>query len=1320
MDKQRHGPLLCTASMLMLWLSLLYVPPLHAHNGALAIAVPVEGITIDGDLSDWPAEMVRHPIPYQEDGDPLKGAEDFKGVFRIGYNVQENALYVAVEVEDESVVREAKGEARWDTQETCEIYVEVHHKRENTSPIQYYIRGDTCGVYGPGKQEDIAVEAQWEESAYWYEWRIDMGELSNRQVQLHPEMALGFDVSLWDKDEDGSASWMAWGRKVGKYLNSDRLGDLVLVGPDTEMGKIQGKVRWEDMEEGSRLGKVRIQSLTSEELWVQVKTDEQEAYEVALPAGTYRVEAGYRRRETEGVEVEVKKESTARVREMFFAKPPIGWVVQAGDGRTAKGGDGTRQGVWQTFDVADGLPNPVVYSIGQDREGNLWFGTEGSGVSRYDGAQFTTFTTEDGLAHNIVRSILADGQGNLWFGTEGGGVSRYDGKAFTSFTTEDGLAGSHVSAMVEDQEGNLWFGTETGVSRYDGKQFTTFTHKDGLGSNAVGSISVDQAGDLWFGTGEGGVSRYDGKAFKTFSAEDDLAQISVPSIVEDRQGHLWFGTSDRGVSRYDGKAFRTFTTEDGLADNRVTTCLKDRNGDLWFGTFGGGVSRYDGTRFTTFTQEDGLAHNEVFSMLADQEGNLWFGTLSGVSRYGGTQFTVFTQEDGLADEYVRSLLQDRHGQLWFATPRAGVSRYNGKQFTTFTVEDGLASNLVLCMLEDRKGDLWFGTLGGGVSRYDGKKFRTFTPEDGLAGNQVWSIVEGQEGSLWFRTERGGVSRYDGTQFTAPTQDSLGFPLFADREGNLWFAAPGGVSRYDGRTVTTFTTEHGLVSDDVTCVVEDRQGRLWFGTGGGVSHYDGKEFTTFTTEDGLANNGVRSILEDREGNLWFGTAGGVSRYDGLVFQNLLRRDGLVSNFVFDLLQDRNGDIWIATLGGVIRYCSGHSPPGIRLEDVVADRRYGPVGEIGLPSSQQLLIFEFIGRSFKTRWDQMVYVYRLQGYDEAWRQTRESRVEYTHLPIGDYTFQVKAVDRDLTYSEVPAEVRVVIHPPYGGMALVGGLGLALVGLIMASAYGVQRRRERDRAQQALLEQNRALEEANIQIQEANRAKSEFLANMSHELRTPMNSILGFTELMKDGIFGEISETFQEPLDEIHKSGDHLLELINDVLDLSKIEAGRMELHPSECAIEGCIESVASTMRPLAEEKGLKVVTSIQEGLPTCTVDEGRITQVLLNLAGNAVKFAEEGEVEIGVRRQEEDLLLWVRDTGIGIPSEKLEEIFTEFSQVGTVLTREAEGTGLGLSISKRIVEMHGGEIGVESEMGKGSTFWFRIPMEWGVGSREYTTP
>ena len=194
------------------------------------------------------------------------------------------------------------------------------------------------------------------------------------------------------------------------------------------------------------------------------------------------------------------------------------------------------------------------------------------------------------------------------------------------------------------------------------------------------------------------------------------------------------------------------------------------------------------------------------------------------------------------------------------------------------------------------------------------------------------------------------------------------------------------------------------------------------------------FVSFTTEDGLAHNYVSSIFEDREGHLWFGTfGGGVSRYDGRVFQNLLKRHGLTNDAVQDIFQDRNGDIWIATEGGVTRYRPHHTPPHIHLTDVVADRRYGPVGEIRVSTSQEFIAFEFQGRSLYTCWDQMVYVVQLEGYDEDWRPVREGRVEYTDLPRGEYLFQVKAVDRDLNYSEEPAAVRVTVHPPYGQMVL-----------------------------------------------------------------------------------------------------------------------------------------------------------------------------------------------------------------------------------------------------------------------------------------------
>ena len=783
-----------------------------------------------------------------------------------------------------------------------------------------------------------------------------------------------------------------------------------------------------------------------------------------------------------------------------------GKTVVAGSGKAVPAGAGFRQGVWQNFGTEDGLPSNFIYDIIEDRHGNLWFGTWGGGVSRFDGVHFTTFTTEDGLASNFVSSIVEDRQGNLWCGTKRG-VSRFDETHFTTFTTEEGLANNRVRSMVEDRQGNLWFGTEVGgVSRYDGKEFTTFTTEDGLADSWVTSILEDQQGHLWFGTARyffpgRGLSRYDGKEFTTLTTEDGLAHNTVRSIVEDRAGHLWFGT-DGGVSRFDGVHFTTFTTEDGLADDGVSSIMEDRHGTVWILTNVGGLSRFDGTHLTTFTTEDGLAHNRVVSIWEDQHGTLWVGTFGGgVSRLDKDQFTTFTTEDGLAHNRVVSIWEDRHGNLWFGTD-GGVSRFDGTHFTTFTTEDGLAANRVQSFWEDRHGTLWIGTHEGGVSRFDGTKFTTFTNKDGLPANYVSSIVKDREGHLWFGGN--GVSRYDGKEFvTFGVEDGLAgnwvWSMLEDRQGNLWFAHPrasGRVSRYDGARFTTLSIREGLTEESLVegnagarCIVEDRQGNLWFGTeGGGVARYDGQQFTNLTPEDRLGANWVWSMLEDRQGHLWFGSRdGGVNRYDGLVFQTLSRRDGLAHNEVWSIHQDRQGAFWIATDSGLTRYRPSSIPPAIQLE-VAADGRYGSIQELDIPSSQEFVTFKFQGRSMTTRPDGMVYVYRLKGHDDEWRTTRTTEVEYTDLPRGDYVFQVKAVDRDLNYSD-PATVRVTIHPPYGIMVLVGGLGMALVGLVWVSAVAVRRRRERNRAQE-----------------ERDQAREELVAELEQELQTAREMQMG----------------------------------------------------------------------------------------------------------------------------------------------------------------------------------------------------------------------
>ena len=243
---------------------------------------------------------------------------------------------------------------------------------------------------------------------------------------------------------------------------------------------------------------------------------------------------------------------------------------------------------------------------------------------------------------------------------------------------------------------------------------------------------------------------------------------------------------------------------------------------------------------------------------------------------------------------------------------------------------------------------------------------------------------------------------------------------------------------------------------------------------------------------------------------------------------------------------------------------------------------------------------------------------------------------------------------------------------------------------------------------------LQRLNRQLTEASRAKSEFLANMSHELRTPMNAILGFIEMLLDDLYGEVPAELREPLHDVQINGKHLLNLINDVLDLSKIEAGRMELVLSEYSVQDVIEAVCASLQSLAAEKGLKFSAKTQPEIPLAYGDGKRITQCIMNLAGNALKFTKQGQVELSVERLNGLLRYRVSDTGIGIPPDQLERVFGEFRQVNAAITREYGGTGLGLSITKKFVELHGGRIWVESDLGQGSRFYFEIPLRCGEGA------
>ena len=387
--------------------------------------------------------------------------------------------------------------------------------------------------------------------------------------------------------------------------------------------------------------------------------------------------------------------------------------------------------------------------------------------------------------------------------------------------------------------------------------------------------------------------------------------------------------------------------------------------------------------------------------------------------------------------------QYREGYLWFGTGflgrGGGASRYAGDQFTTFTSFSGAeetAPDQLRCtaIIEDLNGNLWFGG-DHGVARYDDESFTAFSQADGLEEYRAGTMLEGQRGNIWLKS-----TRFDGKYFeNFESREELNFVGSMGQNGNgdIWFVSTFRVKRYDAR--------QDVGRQDV-----------------------GQLFVPFSGTPSFTSSALSRVMVDRDGNTWFGSwLGGAFRYNGREFANFTTADGLGSNMVPSLLQDSRGDIWFAG-AGVTRYRPYHTPPPIRLLNVVAERDHGPVDQIELPATQDYLAFEFQGSSFKTRPGQMAYVYQLEGYDDDWQVTRQERVVYGDLPTGNYSFQVKAVDRDLDYSENPATVHVTVHPPYRQIAVLCLLLLSLIGLAVATGYGRRRRRERDQAREQLVQE------------------------------------------------------------------------------------------------------------------------------------------------------------------------------------------------------------------------------------------------------------
>ena len=990
----------------------------------------------------------------------------------------------------------------------------------------------------------------------------------------------------------------------------------------------------------------------------------------------------------------------------------------------------------------------AVNTICETDTGIFWIGTR-EGMSRFDlwKNRFIHYThkpdSSKSLVSNNVWHIYEDSENHLWIATLGG-VSQFNPQTelFINYKASDSnsISSDFNLSVVEDSKKNIWIGGRSGLDRYNLNEKKFFNYKlnpdqpNSVSLNGILSLSIKN-NTLWMGAYSGlySIDLNEEVAFKKHILSED-ENLSIRCIYIGNDGNIWAGTFREGLYRYfpeSGKKFNYKHTDriGSLSEDYISSIIEDTHGVIWIGTSASGINKYNSSseRFKTIKipNPNSEINYGISSVLEDRSGNLWVGTESGSILKITNQFSdnpqfKFYQTDISLRTYfssveIRSLMEDKKGNIWAGSFGSGIYRINPENGIVTRMKNesnnknSLANDFVHALYESPDGIIWIGTGAGGLNKFNSvdNSFVSYqydpANDRSISSNEVTTVCEDKNGFIWAGTSVGGLNKLNPLtgEFDHFTHDVLNkksisgnriICLYVDRKSNLWIGTfGGGLNKYnpEDNSFEYFSTRNGLPSNTINFITEDSHGNLWITTDKGLCVFnpESNTFKNFDVNDGLQGNEFihgSGYLSKRAGNIYLGGINGLNIFN----PDYINTQSKISNVVFTDFKVFNKSV-----------LPGEDSP-LKYNILYAEK-------VTLSHSENFFTFEFASLDFNNP-DKNQYAYKLIGFNKDWINAGNQRfATFTNLDPGEYIFSVKATNSDGVWNEKGTSIIVTILPPWWQTwwaYIIYTIAIISI-LLLLRQFEMKRVKLRNDLQLKNIEAKKLLE--------VDKLKSRFFANISHEFRTPLTLVLGITDkLIKKTKDVESKNDFGV----IRKNANRLLQLINQLLELSKLEAGSVNIRVSKWDINKLLKRILSSFTSLAEQRNIEFIFNGKPvNKPTeykevyLYIDPEKFETIIYNLVSNAFKFSPEGSViEAEVIAHLHFVDIRFTNTGVSIPEDKLKFIFDRFYQVDETSSRSYEGTGIGLALVKELVELHNGEIKASSIEGKETTFEIRIPI------------